>query len=119
MSVNGVKVTQSFGAAIDSGTSLTYLPRSVAKAVFDSIPGAFRAADYSSSTTDLYLYPCSTTAVIALSFDGSANQYSIDAGDLNLGEVDATHCLAALIGMDSQSPYGSSVAIIGGKFVPF
>jgi hypothetical protein len=92
-----------------------YTPRSVAAALFATLPGARLSTQYSQQDADTYIYPCSSTAKVALSFGGSVNQYAIDAGDLNLGRsaFNSGYCVAALIGMDATSPYGFPVAIIG------
>lgn len=139
----------SFKAAIDSGTSvrafaflspslfasevcilifvlsshdllqLTYLPVTVAAALFSQVPGASRSTHYSSQGVDAYIYPCTSTAKIAFSFDGSVNQYYLDAGDLNLGgsSYESGFCVSAVMGMDATSPYGNRVAILGDTFM--
>ncbi|KAK4704038.1 hypothetical protein P7C70_g2176, partial [Phenoliferia sp. Uapishka_3] len=114
VAVNGVLVSgTSVSAAIDTGTTLIYLPISAAAALYKSLGGV------STGTTGHYSVPCSATfQTLALSFSGI--QYEIPLQDLFLGTASSTNtaqCLLGIFGQDQTDPNGKPVAIVGGLFL--
>lgn len=57
----------SFSAAIDSGTSLIYLPASLVSKFYSTIPGAREATEMSPG---LWTFPCNSNVDIGFEFDG-------------------------------------------------
>ena len=74
-----------FIQAIDTGTSLIYLPRDLADALYNQIPGANRAPEYGPG---LYTYPCTYRPVVSLVFGKQAHAISVE--DFNLGKISAS-----------------------------
>lgn len=110
--VGGSTVGGSFPAAIDTGTTLIYVPTAVATALYAAVPGS------SADTTDgtgYYYYPCDSTTTLAISFDG--NPYSIDLADFNLGTASGGNCVGGIIGQDMQDSNGDNLAIVGDEFL--
>lgn len=118
--LNGRKIS-SFPAAIDTGTTLIALPRTLAAQFYSSIPTARRSSDPRYPTNmDLYELKCSVIAthVFALSFAGSVNQYPISGTDFNFGKVgNEGWCVGGVMGIDLLSPVkpGRLMAVIGGE----
>ncbi|TFY62116.1 hypothetical protein EVJ58_g4075 [Rhodofomes roseus] len=71
-------------AAIDTGTTLIYVPDDVASRLYALIPGSKHAAQYGAG---FYTYPCDTPLAVTLSFGGRA--YGVDPADFNLGRTSA------------------------------
>lgn len=113
--VNGKAVGQGFKAAIDTGTTLIYLPSSATAALYGAIPGARSDPEEGSG---MYAYPCSSNPVVAFSFAGSTNAYTIDLRDFNLGPAEEQGmCVGGVIAMDIQDGNGEPLAIIGDEFL--
>lgn len=99
-------------AAIDTGTTLVYVPNSVAAAFYNSVGGS------PTGTSGQYALPCGSTATVGLSFGGV--NYQMPLEDLNLGYVsasDTTRCTYGIIGLNQIDPNGKPVAIIGDLFL--
>jgi hypothetical protein len=109
---NGVSGTNT-QAAIDTGTTLVYVPTSVASAFYDKIGGKATGA------AGQYSLPCTGSLVsIGLTFGGVT--YEIPLEDINLGYVsasDTTQCTMGIIGLDQVDPNGNPVAIVGDLFL--
>ncbi|GAA5910429.1 uncharacterized protein JCM6883_003004 [Sporobolomyces salmoneus] len=98
-------------AAIDSGTSLIYVPTSVASALYSSIGGKQVGNDWH--------VPCvAEFSTFAFSFGGV--QYKIPLSDLFLGYAsasDKSSCILAVMPQDVYDPSGSLTAIVGATFL--
>lgn len=66
--------------AIDTGTSLIYLPQDLADNLYAQIPGANRAPEYGPG---LYTYPCASRPNVSLVF--GSQSHAINLQDFNLG----------------------------------
>lgn len=83
--VNGraVDMSTSVTAAIDSGTTLIYVPKAVASAIYRQIPGARQAdAQYGEG---FWTYPCNSRPNIQLGFGD--NYFALSPVDFNLGRT--------------------------------
>lgn len=106
--VSGTAVT----AAIDTGTTLIYIPVATANTFYKSIGGI------SYGNAGLYAYPCSTDLKsVGLAFGGVT--YLIDLNDLVLGysPSSTTQCVLGILGVDQLDANGVNVAIIGDLFL--
>ncbi|KAL8276492.1 hypothetical protein RQP46_011093 [Phenoliferia psychrophenolica] len=120
--VDGVAVGAGYGAAIDTGTTLVYVPTVVAASLYAAIPGASAdTADSaeSGSSSGTYQYPCNMTTTIALTFAGAPGVFSIDLADLSIGQStqDPSMCIGGIIGMDFSDAAGDNIAIVGDLFL--
>ncbi|KAL8292281.1 hypothetical protein RQP46_001747 [Phenoliferia psychrophenolica] len=118
--VNGTPVGAGYGAAIDTGTTLIYVPTVVASALYAAIPGA--SADQSDSLeggSGTYQYPCDFAGTIALQFAGAEGTFGIDLADFNIGKASSgsNMCIGGIIGMDFQDAAGQNIAIVGDEFL--
>ncbi|KAL8280599.1 hypothetical protein RQP46_006922 [Phenoliferia psychrophenolica] len=111
--VGGKAVGTAFNAAIDTGTTLIYVPTAVAKAIYAAIPGSAVDTSDSGGGSTFYRYPCSSTTTVALTFAGSSNTYAINAADFNLGTYSGSNCVGGIVGMDVQDANGNNFAIVG------
>lgn len=111
---NNVVDGTSFAAAIDTGTSLTYVPTAVAKALYAQIGGT-PAGDGSGE----YYVPCvSPFEAIGFSFGGV--NYNVPLADIYLGYAsssDKSQCILGILGQDMYDADGNQVAIIGALFL--
>ncbi|GAA6060783.1 hypothetical protein JCM10212_005432 [Sporobolomyces blumeae] len=105
--VSGTSMT----AAIDTGTSLIYVPTAVASALYASIGGKQVGSEYH--------VPCvASFSTFAFSFGGT--QYQIPLSDLFLGYAsasDKSSCILAVMPQDVYDPSGSLTAIVGATFL--
>lgn len=113
----GTTKTASFPAAIDTGTTLIYVPTAIATAFYAGIPGS---ASSPVDGTGAYTYPCTETLpVIQFSFGG--NKFSVDPKDINIGSsTDPTktgQCVSAIMAMDIQDTAGNNFAVVGDVFL--
>ncbi|KAI9442641.1 hypothetical protein H4582DRAFT_1300587 [Lactarius indigo] len=69
---NGARAPAKLTAAIDTGTSLIYVPSALAAAFYALIPGSKRASQYGPG---FWSVPCYSVNQIELSFDG--NRFAI------------------------------------------
>ncbi|KAM0789233.1 hypothetical protein ACM66B_000076 [Microbotryomycetes sp. NB124-2] len=102
----------SFSAAIDTGTTLIYVPRSVARSLYAKIGGKERG-------NGEWTVPCASTfSTIALSFGGQ--QYQMPLADVFLGYAssgDTENCILGILGIDQYDADGNIVAIVGDLFL--
>ncbi|KAK4700050.1 hypothetical protein P7C70_g6204, partial [Phenoliferia sp. Uapishka_3] len=100
--VNGKSVGTGFGAAIDTGTTLIYVPTAVATAIYAAIPGSSAdTVDSSQGGGTFYYYPCSFAGTIALTFAGINGSFGINLADFNIGEGSTpSQCVGGIVGMD-------------------
>ncbi|KAL8287595.1 hypothetical protein RQP46_003453 [Phenoliferia psychrophenolica] len=115
--VNGTAVGSSYGAAIDTGTTLIYIPNSAAAAIYAAIPGATKSSTYSSSGVDVYTYPCAYQGAVAFTFGGLTTKFGVDRRDFNLGYAtsDGQYCVAGIIGASFSD--GNPLAVVGDEFL--
>ncbi|KAI0288149.1 aspartic peptidase domain-containing protein [Russula brevipes] len=109
---NGVRAPAKLTAAIDTGTSLIYVPPALASAFYGLIPGSKRARQYGSG---FWTVPCFSVKQIELSFNG--HRFAIHPRDFYLGRVSAssTDCVAGILSIANGLP--SNLAIIGDEFL--
>ncbi|KAH7910588.1 acid protease [Hygrophoropsis aurantiaca] len=107
--VNGHPVATLLTAAIDTGTTLIYVPEIVARQVYEHIPGA------QSIGNGFYSYNCSSYPTISLSFGGKAFRLSMQ--DFNLGRLSpgSNQCVGGILSLGNN--FESSFAIIGDEFL--
>lgn len=102
----------SSNAAIDTGTSLWYVPTSVAQAFYARFNGqAYGNQGY-------WSIPCNTeTFTFSAVFNNV--QFEVDLGDMLLGYADQSRqqCVFGLVAQDAQDPQGNTIAIIGDAFL--
>ncbi|KAJ7497233.1 aspartic peptidase domain-containing protein [Mycena latifolia] len=100
-------------AIIDSGTTLIYLPPTVADEVYAMIPNSKPAPQFG---PEFYTYPCSTALNIAFSFDG--RRFSISPLDFNLGLAapNSPDCVGGILSLGSEG-FPSNLAIVGDVFL--
>ncbi|KZV92706.1 acid protease [Exidia glandulosa HHB12029] len=108
---NIVPVHRNIFAAIDTGTTLIYVPDALAKSIYSQVPGAkHMSAGY-------YTAPCDTFSrlSVALVFNGSP--FNINMVDFNLGRIapGSSTCVAGLLGLGNSFP--DNLAIIGDEFL--
>jgi len=122
-SVNGEAVANTaFDCAIDTGTTLIYLPTATVDAIYAQVPGA--VADTSDGQTyggTVYSYPCDSNPNVGFSFGGINGQvFTIDPTDFNLGTASSGNgqCVGGIIGMDfTNGVTGQSIGIVGDEFL--
>ncbi|KAG8984722.1 hypothetical protein FRB90_005140, partial [Tulasnella sp. 427] len=107
---NNQVVTQPLTAVIDSGTSNIYIPPSQASALYATIPNSTPDPDGRH-----YLFPCSSTPTVGLSFSGSTTVFNIQASQFNLGEMEegSDMCVGAVLSSGSED----GVALVGDAFM--
>jgi hypothetical protein len=125
--------------AIDTGTSLIYVPSALASAFYGLIPGSKRASQYGSGELShmkgrqslkrfpsgvpfffliqigFWTVPCFSVKQVELSFDGY--RFAINSSDFYLGRVSAssTDCVGGVLSIGNGLP--SNLAIIGDEFL--
>ncbi|KAI4528633.1 acid protease [Schizophyllum commune Loenen D] len=99
-------------AAIDTGTTLIYLPGGVAAKFYAMINGSKPAPQYG---PEYFTYPCNSKLDINFIFNGQS--FSMNQFDFNLGRtgVNSPDCVGGIIAMGSDFP--SNLAIIGDEFL--
>lgn len=88
----------SFGAIIDTGTSVIVAPTSEAKAFWAAVPNS---GSYGSG---FYTFDCANPPVVSFAFDESGNeQWAVSPESFNLGTVSSgsSRCVGAVIGADT------------------
>ncbi|KAJ8077159.1 hypothetical protein PM082_001587 [Marasmius tenuissimus] len=100
-------------AAIDTGTTLIYLPNNAAEQLYSKIPGARNATEYG---VGFYTYPCNSDVKIELVFDN--RPHSIHPDDFNQGVTgsDPSRCVGGILAMPDDS-WPSNLAIVGDEFL--
>ncbi|EJD46139.1 acid protease [Auricularia subglabra TFB-10046 SS5] len=98
-------------AAIDTGTTLIYVPNAFAKAIYAQVPGAYL------TQSGYYAAPCESlsSGTIALVFSGQPFAFNIN--DFNLGRKSSgsSTCVAGILGLGNGFP--SNLAIVGDEFL--
>jgi len=97
-------------AAIDTGTSLVYLPKTEATAFYKGVGATLVDGSYT--------IPCDTTKTVGLSFAGVV--YNIPLSDLSLGYVSDDHTNDCVLGIQALNVYdaqGKSAALVGDLFL--
>jgi len=110
----GARAPTKLTAAIDTGTSLIYVPAALAAAFYALIPGSKRASQYGPG---FWSVPCYSVTQIELSFDGGNRRFAIHPDDFYLGRVSAgsTACVAGVLSIGNGLP--PNLAIIGDVFL--
>ncbi|KAF7428327.1 hypothetical protein PC9H_007548 [Pleurotus ostreatus] len=100
-------------AAIDTGTTLIYLPNEVAMDLYDQIPGSQSLEDRYGPA--FYSYPCDSNVDVGVVFSGKV--FYINSADFNLGRVEenSTECVGGILRMTGGFP--NNLAIIGDEFL--
>ncbi|TFL03171.1 aspartic peptidase domain-containing protein [Pterulicium gracile] len=111
--VNGQRAELNLVAAIDTGTTLIYLPELVAAVFYKLIPGAKPSTEYG---PEFYTFPCYGAPIqIAFSFEGQP--LSINMMDFNLGRTSASssECIGGIVSLGRGFP--TNLAIVGDEFL--
>ena len=113
IAINGTTVSGTSSlAAIDTGTSLWYVPSAVAEALFAQLGGeAYSDQGY-------YSIPCDAhTFTVSAVFSGV--QFQVDLSDMLLGYADSSHtqCVFGIVAQDNEDTHGNQMAIIGDAFL--
>lgn len=99
-------------AAIDTGTSLWYVPTQVAQAFYSQLNGqSYGNAGY-------WSIPCDTQSFTFSAVFGN-RQFDVELGDMLLGYADSTRtqCVFGLVAQDANDPNGNTIAIVGDAFL--
>ncbi|KAG8716026.1 hypothetical protein FRC08_009930 [Ceratobasidium sp. 394] len=99
-------------AAIDTGSTLIYLPMHEAEVLYGHIPGSRQAAEFGDA---IWAFPCSSQLQLSLRF--GTRLFQIHPWDFNLGRTDAKsdECVGGILGLPEGFP--SDFAIIGDEFL--
>jgi len=99
-------------AAIDTGTSLIYLPKDLADSIYQYIRGAKRAPQYGPG---MYTFPCAARPIVSFVF--GLQSYDIELRDFNLGRTTSAglDCVGGILAMGNDFP--ANLAIIGDEFL--
>ncbi|KAG8715863.1 hypothetical protein FRC09_016226 [Ceratobasidium sp. 395] len=99
-------------AAIDTGSTLIYLPLHEAEALYEHIPGSRQAVEFGEA---IWAFPCASRLELSLRF--GARPFQIHPWDFNLGRTDAgsDECVGGILGLPEGFP--SDFAIIGDVFL--
>ncbi|KAL1939923.1 hypothetical protein VTO73DRAFT_9623 [Trametes versicolor] len=111
-SVNGTNSAVDLIAAVDTGTSLIYLPDRVAADFYALIPGSAPAVQYGAG---FYTYPCDALPSVSLILSGKP--YAIHPDDFNIGRLEANSpdCVGGIIALSKG--FAPDLAIIGDEFL--
>jgi hypothetical protein len=89
MIVSSISVGTPFPAAIDTGTTLIYVPTAIAQAIWNAVDGAKvdKVDTAESGGGTIYEYPCDANLDIRFRFEGNDDNdgLKVDPRDLNLG----------------------------------
>ncbi|KAG8214186.1 aspartic peptidase domain-containing protein [Butyriboletus roseoflavus] len=104
-------------AAIDTGTSLIAAPSSIAKEIWNKVPGSL---PLTGQFQGMYAFPCTTDVNISISFGGTT--WTINAADMNFGTIDLQSgqmCIGGIFDMPEADLSGSSLPswVIGDVFL--
>ncbi|GBE80703.1 Aspartic protease [Sparassis crispa] len=110
--ISGQSISTNLTAAIDTGTSLIYVPDDVADQFYALIPGSQSTTEFGAG---FYTFPCASALDISLSFSG--NSFSVNMLDFNLGRTTAgsPDCVGGILALGSDFP--SDLAIVGDEFL--
>ncbi|WFD45163.1 cathepsin D [Malassezia psittaci] len=106
LQVNGDQISlgSSNIVAVDTGTTLLGGPSKVLEEIYSKIPGVESAPTSLLGGSGYYLYPCTQTFTLTLTFGGK--DFKLDNDNLNLGRVSETSemCVSSLfVASDSES----------------
>lgn len=113
LAINGAVISgTSSAAAIDTGTSLWYVPSSVASAFYSQLGGI------SYGQNGYYSIPCNTQRFNLTAVFNNV-QYSVDLSDLLIGFADSSrqNCVFGIVAQDTTDPNGNPMAIVGDAFL--
>ncbi|EJD02800.1 acid protease [Fomitiporia mediterranea MF3/22] len=112
VSVNDKLIQTDIYAAIDTGTSLIYVPSAFAENLYNLIPGAKQSEQFGPG---IYTFPCSTDLEISLNFGGT--NFAINTRDFNLGKTssNSTDCVGGILAPGDSFP--DDLAIVGDEFL--
>ncbi|CAD6572670.1 MAG: hypothetical protein TREMPRED_000600 [Tremellales sp. Tagirdzhanova-0007] len=115
MSANGNKqnaLSSSLIGAIDTGTTLIYVPSSVADSFYAQIPGSSQADQFGQG---FYQFPCRTSYAVTISFNSKV--FTIAAADFNLGRTSSgsSMCVGGVLAVGDGFP--NNLAIVGDAFL--
>ncbi|KJA27806.1 hypothetical protein HYPSUDRAFT_212373 [Hypholoma sublateritium FD-334 SS-4] len=99
-------------AAIDTGTTLIYLPEQLATELYDMIPCGRQAAEIG---PEFFTYCCDIDFSVSLSFGGEP--FALNMSDFNMGPAadDSSSCVGGILALGQGFP--SNLAIIGDEFL--
>ncbi|WVQ66734.1 uncharacterized protein L199_004923 [Kwoniella botswanensis] len=105
-------LSQSLIGAIDTGTTLIYVPTSIADSFYSQIPGSSRADQYGEG---FYQYPCKASISISLGFNNK--NFNMNTVDFNLGKTSSGSnlCVGAVLAVADGFP--DNLAIVGDAFL--
>ncbi|WWC72253.1 uncharacterized protein I206_106215 [Kwoniella pini CBS 10737] len=114
-STNGGKsnaLSQSLIGAVDTGTTLIYVPTNIADSFYSQIPGSSRADQYGEG---FYQYPCKSSLTISLGLNNK--NFNMNIIDFNLGRTGSgsNMCVGAVLAVADGFP--DNLAIIGDAFL--
>lgn len=111
ITIGSKKLNPGGQAAIDTGTSLIGGPTATMANLYAQIPGA---APGTGDLEGYYVYPCSTSVSVSLTFGGTA--YSIESVDFSRpADTSGTTCFGAFFGLDINN--GVVEWIVGDAFL--
>ena len=98
-------------AAIDTGTTLVYVPDAFAQQLYADIPGA------QLTKNGYWAIPCSSVASTSISLLFGSTPFSINMVDFNLGRLSPSspYCACAIMGLGDSFP--DNLAIVGVAFL--
>lgn len=106
-----VPVDKSISAVIDTGSSLIYMPSSLARRFYSQIPGSQEAKDLGEG---IYTFPCSSRPSIDFEFNHMS--FTMPFKDFVRGRIDKSQkCVGGILGMGSTFPQG--LVVIGDIFL--
>ncbi|WVQ94938.1 hypothetical protein IAU59_002027 [Kwoniella sp. CBS 9459] len=105
-------LSSSLIGAVDTGTTLIYVPTAIADQFYSQIPGSSRADQYGSG---FYQYPCKGSANVMLGFNGKS--FALNPVDFNLGKTasGSSMCVGAVLAVSDGFP--DNLAIVGDAFL--
>lgn len=103
LKVNGQSINIPTGsdawAAIDTGTTGVGVPADTLQAIFAAIPNSQPG---SGQTSGYYLFPCSTSVTVEVTWGNSSHSWSISPADFALQQVDQDNCAGAFFDIPTQ-----------------
>lgn len=104
-------------AAIDTGSTATYLPMNITKAIYAAIPGSQLGYFDETTGAQLFNFPCDSIAPIGFTFRGSTKKFHQTAAALSAGAspVGQNRCIGSVVGIDIKDSTGMPISVIGGK----
>ncbi|WWC91973.1 uncharacterized protein L201_006926 [Kwoniella dendrophila CBS 6074] len=105
-------LSQSLIGAIDTGTTLIYVPTSIADSFYSQIPNSQKADQFGQG---FYQYPCKSSITISLGLNGK--NFPMNTVDFNLGKTSSGSqmCIGAVLAVADGFP--DNLAIVGDAFL--